>query len=1113
MGLRSLYLIQTMREFLRKKLDVDESEEGQVYLLLLLSFFQGVFLVTYDVAVNTLFLDQYVKVHDEDSIAIGIIFSGGLGILVTGIFAFLQRKISFDKLSVFTLFILLCAVTYITYAMQTAVEVPGDYLVNQHGKEVMLRLSIIQPENLLLISFALLGPINALTLLGFYGTVSRAFTLKQEKRITGTVDLGYLFATSLAFFLVTFAFANLNVKFYFYFSSGAAVLALIVQIWFVVKHRTEKLSTLSQDTGSRPRGNLIKNKYVRLLGFMFLLAVLATLFVEYSFLSASSTAFDDVKDLTYFLGFYGGGLTILSFAMQIFVGDKVIDKFGVRICLVVLPVVVALFCLMAAVVGNFWGITLDHVTSQGTIFFFVFVAASKLFLSVSKDTFEDPILKNFFLPIDSVIRHDVQTSIEGIFKQFSWALAGLGLFGIYLLMPKDAQHREVIICGSTVLICVGYFISALKLYESYQFTLLDSLNAQKNRMASERKEYSPINVMKKELQSHEPDKIIYTLKLMERIEPVMLESQSDELVYDPSPKIRSYAIQKLSENRSINSISTLRNVIKLEDSPEIKKLATEALEKLSEAETIAISNHRMYKLAKSLDWQDRYLAAKLIHKAIDDSNIQMLIDLMRDTNTKVKAAALISAGKTRRHEFYPLLLENLSSPLFGNTAAAALFSIGESILPVLEATFYKSGQTTNVMVKIVQLYGRFGGPSVSEYLWNKIDFPDKKVIAQVLLSLSGCRFQAEGTKALRILQNIEEEIGSSAWLIAAYTEIGNDENVKALRIAIIEEIEKNDNDIFMLLSLVYDPNSIQLVRQNIESRTSEGVLYAIELLNVFVAEELKPVLFPLLDEMTIGEKILRLQEHYLRDKFDQLQVLLEIINRDYNTVNRWTKACALYRYMLIQGAVINQDIIANLFNPDPLLRETAAYVIYKLNKVTYHECTKRVDPEIKKELDLVIFSQDEAYRRHLMYEKVLFMKEIKALSSIPGVLIAGIAQNVQEVRLIRGETLFRKGETGNLPLYAIFDGILEIRDGNKVISRVVKGDLVGENIVLESDTYPYDVVVTEDCHLYKIEKEHFYEMMSQSHEMTEGVIAGFVEHKTITDRDPLAEELLDTRKS
>ncbi|MCU0428345.1 MAG: cyclic nucleotide-binding domain-containing protein [Cytophagaceae bacterium] len=1107
-----------MRAFLRKLLDIDSSEEGQVYILLLISFFQGAFLVTYDVAVNTLFLDQYVKVHGEDSIAIGIMLSGGLGIFVTVIFAFLQRKVSFDKLSVITQFSLMLLTAFLTYSFQMA----GEQIVQAEVHGELTPVKIITPELLLLYSFALLGPLNALTLLGFYGTVSRAFTLKQEKRITGTVDLGFLFATSLAFFLVTFAFTNVPTKHYFFYSTGAAIVALFLQSYFVVKHRTQQLSTLvSQDTRRGEGDNFIKNKYIRLLGFMFLVAVLITLFVEYSFLSASSAAFEKTEDLTYFLGFYGGALTILSFAMQIFAGDKIIEKFGVKISIVVLPVLISIFFLMAAIIGNFWGIRViyDKVTRQdigGTMLFFVCIAGGKLFLSLTKDTFEDPILKNFFLPIDSFVRHNIQTSIEGVFKQLAWAFAGLVLFGIYQLMPGDAlaQNREVVICASTVLISVFYFVTAIKLFESYQFTLLESLNKQKNRLSFERKEYSPINVMKKELQCHEPDKIIYTLKLMERIEPVMLEVQSDELVYDPSPRIRSYAIQKLTEHRAIASISTLRNVIKLDDSPEIKRIANEAIEKLNEAETLAISNHRMYKLAKSLDWNDRFLAAKLIHKIIDDTNIQVLIDLMRDPNTKVKSAALVSAGKTRRQEFFPLLLENLSSPLFGNIAAASLYSIGESIIPSLESTFYKSGQTIEVMLKIIQMYGRFGGEKVVAFLWNKIDFPDRRVVNQVLLSLSGCRFQAEGSKALRILQTIEQEIGNSAWLIAAYAEVGNDDDVLPLKMAIVEEIEKNDNDIFMLLSLVYDPNSIQLVRQNIESRTSEGVLYAIELLNVFVAEELKPVLFPLLDELPVQEKINRLQEYYLRERFDQVTILMEIINQDYNSINRWTKACAMYRYLKMPGALLTNDIVANLFNPDPLLREIAAYAMYTLDRVSYHESTKRIDPEIKRELDFIMLTQDdESNRKHLIYEKVLFLKEVKALSTIPGVLIANIAQSVSEVKFRRGDTVLQFGAKGNAPIYAVQTGLLEVRDGNQTIARLVRGDLVGENLVLETDLYQYDVVVIEDCVLYKIEKDHFYELMSQSHEMTEGVIAGFVEHRTVLEHDHLAEELLDLRKS
>lgn len=1100
-----------MRNFLRRILAIDASEEGRVYMLLANSFFLGAFIVTYDVTVSTLFLDKLSDIvsHSHEAniqlgwlwrdviyrypLAISIIVTGLLGIIATAIFSTLQNLVSFSRLTIVNLLVILLMVSSITLAYN---------FVDPNVKS--------QYYPLLLISFACLGPFNAIVLLGFYGTVSRAFNLKQEKRIMGTVDQGGMFATSLAFFAVPLIDFK-DPKAYLYISALGLFVSLLTQVIFILKYSTPRLSQATSTEVSKADSrldSLLKNKYVRLLSLMFLLSVVANIFVDYSFLLSSSYTFPVQRDLTVFLAYYGGILTVISLLMQVFIGDNIIEQYGVKVSLLILPILVAFFTLLAGLMGLFNDS--NAITTGNNLMFFVFIALSKLFFSVAKDTFEDPILKNFFIPLDISIRHDVQAKVEGVFRQFSWGLAGIAIFAFGLITVINLEHYSFLL----VFICLGYMFASVRLFDSYQFTLLDSLNFQKSKLATAKKEYSPISVMKKELQSPEPEKVIYTLKLMERIEPVLLENSSNELVYDPSEDVRKYAIRIIDDFKSLPAATTLRNMIKLEDSAEVKKLANDALEKLNDAELIALSSHKVYKLAKSTDVQERLLAAKLVYRSIDDSNIQLLLDLMRDRDMNVRAAAIISAGKTGRSEYWPLMIENLGSPVFGNIAAAALYAVGEKILPALELAFYKSGQSTEVMVKIVQMYGRFGGDEVTEYLWSKIDFPDKNVTAQVLLSLSGCAFQAQGHKATRIVQAIEQEIGNSAWCIAAYTELGDDADARHLKRALIEEIESTDNKIFMLLSLVYDPNSIQLVRQNIESRTSEGIVYAIELLNVFIADELKPVLFPLLDEISIQEKIEKLQEHYFREKFDSTQILIEIINRDYNFINRWTKACAMYRYCTMPGAKVNDDMVANLFNPDSLLRETAAYAIYKLDKDAYHKYTKRIG-EGKKELDGIILAQDRVgNKKQLQIEKVFVLKDVKAFASIHGVFLSGIADNIEEVSYKKGDYILKKGETGNIPLYVVVEGTLEVRgEDDKVLSRMAKGDLIGEELVLETDVNANDIVALGDVTLYRIGKEHFYEMMSQSHEMMEGVIAGFVEHKVIEDNESLVEEQLeDVRK-
>ncbi len=66
--------------------------------------------------------------------------------------------------------------------------------------------------------------------------------------------------------------------------------------------------------------------------------------------------------------------------------------------------------------------------------------------------------------------------------------------------------------------------------------------------------------------------------------------------------------------------------------------------------------------------------------------------------------------------------------------------------------------------------------------------------------------------------------------------------------------------IYMLLTMLYDTRSIQLVKENIDSGTAEGIAYAVELLDVFLSEQLKQRVIPILDDLGNSERIDRLQD-------------------------------------------------------------------------------------------------------------------------------------------------------------------------------------------------------------------------------------------------------------
>ena len=97
---------------------------------------------------------------------------------------------------------------------------------------------------------------------------------------------------------------------------------------------------------------------------------------------------------------------------------------------------------------------------------------------------------------------------------------------------------------------------------------------------------------------------------------------------------------------------------------------------------------------------------------ISQRTIFILLELLRDADSKVRNEAILTARKVKRSETWPVMIDLLSSPLYSNQVTAALKEAGTAVLPVLDSAFYRSGQTDQVYQKCI-------GPfNVESTLWN-----------------------------------------------------------------------------------------------------------------------------------------------------------------------------------------------------------------------------------------------------------------------------------------------------------------------------------------------------------------------------------------------------------
>lgn len=1044
------------KQLLHRIFSIEEGETGRVGLLLIMSFFMGAFLATFSVAAQTLFLKTF---SGKDDLPTAFVISGLFGLIATFIYNFLQTRIPFRVLALLSLLTVTAITGFIEF---------GDQLG-------------ANPRQIYFFGFTQLAPFTLIILLVFWGAFNRMFNVKQSKRLLGSVDQGALFASLISFFSIPFVLNVIQVE--ALYTVGLVSISIFTILFVVLSSKyageSWSLKVEREQNQKLTVGAFFKNRYVLFLALFIIAAMVAFNFIDYSFLNASTQYFSgaNAEKLPKFLALFEATAVIFSFLFQTFAADRVIADYGLKVSVLVNPVLIAIFTTVALVIGLVFGY--DSASSSFVIFF-IMVAMSKLFILSVKESLDEPSFKLYLLPIETNIKLDVQTKLEGTVTAFATIVAG----GLIVLINKVQLSDLIYMTVFAIPLIAFWYLVASRLYNSYRQTLQSTLVKNKAKVEHrDEREYTVDKVLEKEVNSSAEDKVIYGLKLMEKLEPALFENAVIRLTESHYPKVKTFAIEK------IQSLGVDKDAL---INPEIKSLAKSAQGELEDSDLLSISTDKLIKLSKAIKPADRVLAAKLLRKLISQRTIFILLELLRDMSPLVRHEALVTARKVKRPETWSVLIELLSSPMFGHDAAAALIEAGEAALPTLETAFHKSGQTDLVMLRIVQIMGRIGGDQALDLLWKKADYPDKRIVKQILYSLRYINYRATGRQAQQVTDLLETELGKTLWNLAALNELPETEEFLLLRQALREEIRGNFDHVTMLLSILYDPEAVQLVRENIESGDPNGVAYALELMDLFVEQDLKPKLFPLFDDIPVEKKLEELQVFFPRENYNPIQVINYILNRDFNMNNRWTKVCAVYASAYIKNFRVSRGLIAQMFNHDKLLQESAAWVIYNKDKTFYKVVTDRLPNRDKKFLDSSIENNqlldglDDGF--FLGIEMVLFLKQLPEFKNINGVLLADLFDKISPLDMQFGEKITLDSKDQTNPILIVAHGEVKLKNGDSPVALLKKGNVYGDIFQNGPAQQITGLEATERSIVFKINLADFYFVMANHHELVEGLI-------------------------
>jgi hypothetical protein len=927
---------------------------------------------------------------------------------------------------------------------------------------------------------------QAVLLLCYWGIFGRLFNFKQSKRIIGWIDTGQLIAAILAFFFIPLTMGFMGETSNYLLVCNGSILAASICLLIISSRYTLTKNDPSEfdDTVKKETSyaKVLSDRYTLLLGFFLVISMVTYIFSQYSFQNLLNQQYPDQRDLTNFLAYFNGAIYGLSLVMQTFVNDKILSNYGIRFSLFILPILVGLFAVASSLIGMFLGYD-PLLTPETFIFFFLSVALMRLFNAMIKDSLENPVFKLLFIPLDSRYRFGIQAKLEGVVNEFGRFIAGSIIFGFALVPIFKAYWIPILI----LVLALIYIFVVRNLYNGYRNKIRSKLES--SEFSQDRLEIGYASVtarLESRLDSTDASQAVFSFKLLERINPAKMGTWVNDLMNNKQAEAQDYAQRRLNELKGL-SVSD-RYVIKVDDQ-KTESASKNVLTK-SDLELILksggdITKSRIVRLSRSPVVEDRQYAAELLLHSSAEDNISYLIELINDPEPKVRHTAIKTSIKKHNNEVILALVENLSNPFFVSQAMNALTLIGGKAFSILDSAFYRSGQNTQTMLKIIQIMGRIGGQRAKDLLWNKIDFPDKVIVSQVLLSLGECGFKAGISQITRIKYAIEADIADISWNLSAIQEIGDEGSAEEVKIALRREIQNDIEHIYMLLAMLYDTRSIQLVKENIESGTTEGTTYAVELLDVFLSEQLKQRVIPVLDEISDQERINRLEIFYPRVKLDSKLVLKFLINRDFSQSNRWSKATVLYQIGVMKIPEFQLDLIAQMFNPDRLVREVAAWALFQINPSQYHTNVARLGENVRRELDEAIL--DGPNSRLMIFEKVIFFRSIPIFSGTPGISLSFLADICAEHRLKENASL-SVDEKLNNNFYIVHTGRAEYYARGRYFGEFGKGQFIGEMLAVQGYANSNVLVAKEDTLLLQFNKDLFYELLADNVRLTDHVL-------------------------
>ena len=904
-----------------KLLQIAQGDRTLIATLLIQAFCTGIFAGALELEANTVFLEAF----GADRVPFAMMVSGVSGILIAAVYGYFSKQLKAKAFGIVNLVAVLGA---------TALLVGGLHFVERDYFDFA--------------TFVLAAPLILITLLGFRATIRGFISPSRGKQLGGLIEFTLVVGMAIVFFSAPIlTTAGIGIHDILYLGMGSLIVATGAQM-YILSHAGNHGGEYRNKAGSAGPIRLFSFRYTALMASFVVIGIAVSVLLQFQFLSVTQSRFPGGSELVEFLGFFFGMAVLLAWIMKRFLFKWLKGRFGIRITMLVMPVILLLLTIPASIFGESYGYGGEN---QLFAYFVMLIVLSYLFSRSMKESMEIPSMNLIFHTLNTRERDNVQSGIEGVFSQIGVFSTGLFLSLFVMLRFVELFHVSYVLFGLLLI----WFVVGLSLYRSYHRLLKVTLESDSV--------VDPGSLSLEEIEQFDVEHSPFSMELIE-FNPyffhfVSRERQLSLLTHDDAMVRRVIWDHIMITSPGLSDI-TISQMLAKEREPDIKdrirrlkkrKLKSklglqeafikERLDKFNNVQSEP--DNSIAEVFRSGSSNEVLAALYYVAEVRDTAYLQDVVSRFRDKDPEIQGVAISTAGWIDLGGNAHKLIILLNDPELYRLAWSTLVRQSENVLDELEMAFYKPDTEIRLQTRIVSVISSIGGSRAIQMLLQKLEYQHREVFQSVVRGLYDNNFEATPIQETQIQNAILRMIQAGSWIMAAKISIRTDDPGGDLGKVIDLEIWEVNELILMLLTMIYDRSSVRRIKKSLLDRHSDDRQMAIELLELLLREPLKSALVSYFYDVLIREKLDKLKELYHIDVFPVDVLLKRILNRNGGQLGDFIKICVLDRVGNVSRFFDEQQIIAQGFHPNPRIREIAAQLLRKNNPEQYDLVTDRLD--------------------------------------------------------------------------------------------------------------------------------------------------------------------------